>query len=131
MGVNCGALGFITEIGREEMLTTMQAVLEKKCTEELRRLLHVELWRKGKCQESGIVFNDAVITKDAKHDHAEVRRIHRWGHMSHVRADGYIVSTPTGSTAYCLSAGGPLLHPMVSGMVLVPICAHSLSARPS
>lgn len=130
MGVNCGTLGFITEIGREEMLSTMQIVLEKKCTEELRRLLHVELWRNGKCHESGIVFNDAVITKDAKTTMLKFGVSIDGEHMSHVRADGYIVSTPTGSTAYCLSAGGPLLHPMVSGMVLVPLCAHSLSARP-
>jgi len=130
MGVNLGTLGFITEFGQEEMLGSVRDVLDQKYNEELRRMLQVELWRAGKCVESGIVFNDAALTKDARTSMLKLDVEVGDEHLSYVRADGYLVSTPTGSTAYSLSAGGPLLHPEVSGTVLVPICSHSLSTRP-
>jgi NAD+ kinase len=130
MGVNLGSLGFITEFGRDEMIPAMESFLAGKAEEQPRRLLHVDLWRKGKCIESGIVFNDAAVTKDARTTMLKFDVLVDGEHLSYVRADGYLVSTPTGSTAYSLSAGGPLLHPAVNGTVLVPICSHSLSSRP-
>ncbi len=130
MGVNLGSLGFITEVNHDEMIPALRDALQKKFGEELRRLLEVDLWRDGKRIETGIVFNDAVITKDARTSMLKLDVRISGELVSHVRADGYIVSTPTGSTAYNLSAGGPLLHPGVNGISLVPICPHSLSARP-
>jgi NAD+ kinase len=129
VGVNLGSLGFIMDIGRDEMIPAIKKILDGKATEVLRRLLQVELWRQEKCLESGIVCNDAVITKDARTTMLKFDVLVNGELLSYVRADGYIVATPTGSTAYSLSVGGPLLHPEVGGNVLVPICAHSLSAR--
>jgi NAD+ kinase len=130
MGVNLGSLGFITEIDREEMIAAVERTLAGKSKEEKRRLLEVELRRGGKRIESGLVFNDAAITKDARTSMLKLDVKVNGELMSHARADGYIVATPTGSTAYNLSAGGPLLHPDVNGICLVPICPHSLSSRP-
>jgi NAD+ kinase len=130
MGVNLGSLGFITEIGKEEMLTAMAAVLDGKFTEEGRPLYQVELWREDKCIESGTVFNDAVITKDPKVSLLKFEVSVGGEFISQVRADGYVVASPTGSTGYALSAGGPLMHPDLRSMLLIPLCSHSLSARP-
>jgi NAD+ kinase len=130
LGVNLGTLGFITETGADEMLAAVEEALQNKQREELRRLLQVELWRAGKCIESGTVFNDAVINKDARTTMVRFDVLMGDEFLSEVRADGYIIATPTGSTAYCLSAGGPLLHPELGATVLVPICPHSLSSRP-
>ena len=131
LGVNLGTVGFITEIHRDEMLPAVDQALQKKFREEQRPLLLVEAWRDKKRIESGYVFNDAVITKDAR---ATMLKFEVWigkELLSYVRADGYIVATPTGSTAYAMSAGGPLIHPEVNGLVAVPICSHALSTRPS
>jgi len=130
LGVNLGTLGFITEFGRDEMIDAVKDVLASRYTEELRRLLQVEVIRDKKRFESGIVFNDAVVTKDARTTMLKLDVMLGDEYLSYVRADGYIVATPTGSTAYNLSAGGPLLHPEVNGLIVVPICSHSLSARP-
>lgn len=129
MGINLGTLGFITDIGREEMLTALRAVLANEFPEETRSLLDVELWRGKKLHESGSVFNDVVLTKDAKTTMVKFDVHVDKGFLSYLRADGYIVATPTGSTGYSLSAGGPLIHPAVASMILTPICSHSLSAR--
>ncbi len=130
MGVNLGTLGFITEVGREEMFDTVQAALDRKLKEERRELMQVDVWRGERRVESGVVFNDAVLTKDARTSMLKMEVAIGGDYLSLVRADGYIVATPTGSTAYSLSAGGPLLHPDVKANVLVPICPHALSARP-
>lgn len=130
MGVNLGTLGFITEIAKEEMLASMEAALEGRFKEERRKLMEVELLRGGKRIELGTVFNDAVLNKDARTSMLRFKVRVGEEFLSEVRADGYIVATPTGSTAYNLSAGGPLVHPGVDAVILVPLCAHSLSARP-
>lgn len=131
MGVNLGTLGFITEINKEEMLAGVGEALAQKYREELRPLLQVDVWRGNKCIESGMVFNDAVMTKDAQTTMLKFDVYVGGELLSYVRADGYIAATPTGSTAYALSAGGPLVHPDVNGIVLVPICSHALSTRPT
>lgn len=131
MGVNLGTLGFITEINKEEMIQAVADALEKKFQEERRPLLQVDVWRGKKCVESAVVFNDAVMTKDAQTTMLKFDVFVGGELLSYVRADGYIISTPTGSTAYSLSAGGPLVHPEVPGIVLVPICSHALSTRPT
>jgi len=131
MGVNLGTVGFITEVHRDSLIPALDRAIEKKFKEDERPLLQVDVWRNKKRIETGFVFNDAVLTKDAR---ASMLLFEVWVGkelLSYVRADGYIVSTPTGSTAYAMSAGGPLVHPEVGGLVLVPICSHALSTRPS
>ena len=130
IGVNLGSLGFITEVGREEMLKVVDQALKAKLKEEKRPILDVEVFRKGKKVESGCVFNDAVIAKSLNTTMLRFDVSVAGDFLNHVRADGYIVSTPTGSTAYALSSGGPMIHPEVSALELVPICSHALSSRP-
>ncbi len=130
LGINLGSLGFITDVSPVEMISAVEAVLDGKFEEELRPLLQVEICRKDVCRLSGTAFNDAVITKDARTAMLKFNVCLGGEFLTYIRADGYIVATPTGSTAYSLSVGGPLLHPGVEGLVLVPICSHSLSSRP-
>lgn len=130
LGVNLGTLGFITDFAREEMIPSVEDALAGKYPEENRSLMQVEICRDDVCRISGIAFNDAVMTKDARTSMLKFDVSVGGEFLSYVRADGYIVATPTGSTAYALSAGGPLLHPGVHGLILVPMCSHSLSARP-
>lgn len=130
MGVNLGTLGFITEAGEDEMIPAVSDALKKKPKEELRFLLEVEILRQGKILQTATAFNDTAITKDAQTTILTFD-VHVGGELlSQVRSDGYIVATPTGSTAYALSAGGPLLHPEMDGVVLVSICSHALTSRP-
>lgn len=130
MGVNLGTLGFITEVGEDEMIAAVSDALRKKPKEELRFLLDVEILRQGKQLQVSTAFNDTAITKDAQTTILSFEVSVGGELLSHIRSDGYIISTPTGSTAYALSAGGPLLHPQVNAVVLIPICSHALSARP-
>lgn len=130
MGINLGSLGFITDTSREEMVPAVLAALDGKFQLEEKPLLRVELkHNKGKT-DSAVVFNDVCLSKGAGTSMLKLEILLDGELLSHVRADGYLVATPTGSTAYSLSAGGPLLHPQLEGLVLIPICAHSLSARP-
>ncbi len=130
IGVNMGSLGFITEVGREEMGQVVQAFLNGKHKEDKRRLLEVHVKRKGSIVHQSHVFNDAVVQKGKDCTTLGLTLQLNGELLSRVRTDGYIVSSASGSTAYALSAGGPLVHPAVDCMVLVPICAHSLSSRP-
>lgn len=130
IGVNLGSLGFITEFDREDLIPTVEEVLKGKHTEVERPLLRVGLFRGGKRKADGVVFNDAVVAKDPKTTMIKFDVTVQGEFLSYVRADGYIVATATGSTAYALSVGGPLVHPDLAALVLVPISAHALSARP-
>ena len=130
LGVNLGNLGFLTEIGRGELYPSLVQVLAGRFHTEERSLFDVELQRNGSGSLSYRVLNDAVINKSALARIIELTlRID--GHLiSRFRADGLIISTPTGSTAYNLSAGGPILGPLLPVAVLTPICPHALSLRP-
>lgn len=130
LGVNLGTLGFITEVAPADMFNAVETCLAGKAKEFQRELLSVEICRDEVCRLSGLVMNDVVMTKDAR---TSMLKFDVWcsdKHLSYVRADGYIVSTPTGSTAYNLSVGGPLVHPEAPVLVLTSICPHSLSSRP-
>jgi NAD+ kinase len=131
MGINLGQLGFLTEFKRTEALGALNSLLSgvPPIINE-RDLLEVTLQRKGKTVYKGLVVNDAVISKGAI---ARIIGMEMWvdSHwVNHVRADGMIVSTTTGSTAYALAAGGPLVEPSVPALVIAPICPHSLTLRP-
>jgi NAD+ kinase len=130
LGVNLGNLGFLTEIGRAELYPTLVQVLAGKFRTEARSLFEVERRGDGRAAERFQVLNDAVITKSALSRIIELT-MEVDGHLiARYRSDGLIISTPTGSTAYNLSAGGPILHPLLPVAVLTPICPHALSLRP-
>ncbi|HEY0514676.1 MAG TPA: NAD(+)/NADH kinase [Thermoanaerobaculia bacterium] len=130
LGVNLGNLGFLTEINRGELYPAVVQVLEGRFEIEERSLFDVELRRDGGPPTRFRVLNDAVITKSALARIVELT-LRVDGHLiARFRADGLIISTPTGSTAYNLSAGGPILDPLLPVAVLTPICPHALSLRP-
>ncbi len=130
LGVNLGNLGFLTEINRGELYPAMVEVLEGRYSTEERSLFDVELRRQSGSPSRFRVLNDAVITKSALARIIELT-LQVDGHLiARFRADGLIISTPTGSTAYNLSAGGPIVNPLLPVAVLTPICPHALSMRP-
>lgn len=130
IGVNQGRLGFITDLPLDRMMPVLADMLDGKVETEKRSLLEGAIMRDGAAIYSALAFNDVVVSRGAGSGMVELR-VDVDGHfMYNQRSDGLIVATPTGSTAYALSAGGPLLHPRLTGMVLVPIAPHALSNRP-
>lgn len=130
IGINQGRLGFMTDIPLERMLPVLAQILGGRFKAERRTLLEGSVLRDGESIHVGMAVNDVVVSRGAGAGMAELR-VEVDGHfMYNQRSDGLIISTPTGSTAYSLSAGGPLLHPTLGGIVLVPIAPHALSNRP-
>ena len=130
LGVNLGTFGFLTEIHHNEMYPGLLQVLAGRFEVEERSLLQIELLRAGNPAASYRVLNDAVVAKSALSRIIELA-LRVDGHLVALyRSDGLILSTPTGSTAYNLSAGGPIVYPQLPVMVLSPICPHTLSPRP-
>jgi NAD+ kinase len=130
VGVNQGRLGFMTDISRKDMLTCMEDLLDGRFVPEKRLMLDIELRRKGKIMGSHLALNDVVVDKGAIGRMIELELFIDAEFIYKLRADGLILTTPTGSTAYSLSANGPILHPPMSGIGLVPLCPHSLTNRP-
>ncbi len=129
LGVNLGRLGFLTEVPREELYPTLVEVLAGHYRLESRSLLEVEVQRRASSAHFR-ALNDAVVAKSAPSRIIELRLTVDGRLVSRYRADGLVVATPTGSTAYSLSAGGPILDPNLPVMVLTPICPHALTLRP-
>ena len=130
IGINQGRLGFMTDIPLDGMLSVLADMLAGKYETESRSLLEGEVMRDGEKIFSALAFNDVVVSRGAGAGMVELRVEVDGRFMYNQRSDGLIVSTPTGSSAYALSAGGPLLHPNLGGIVLVPIAPHALSNRP-
>ncbi|MFZ4536549.1 NAD(+)/NADH kinase [Propionivibrio sp.] len=130
VGVNQGHLGFMTDIARCDMLTCLDALLNGLFTPEDRMLLVAEVWRDGQNIASNLALNDVVVDKGSIGRLIEFELFIDSEFIYSLRSDGLIASTPTGSTAYSLSANGPIMHPQVSGIALVPLCPHSLTNRP-
>ena len=130
VGVNQGRLGFMTDIGHQDMQRGVGAILDGDYTLEERSLLDCEIRRDGNSLVRTIALNDAVLGKGAEGRLIEFQLSVDGEFVYTLRADGVIVSTPTGSTAYALSAQGPILHPAVPALTLVPLNPHTLSARP-
>jgi len=129
-GVNLGSLGFMAELSLDELYDNLEKAIAGKLETEDRMMLSVGVVRGGKHIARYRVLNDAVINKGALARMMELKVSVPEGHLTTLRADGLIVSTPTGSTAYSLSAGGPIIHPTIHCFVLTPICPHTLSNRP-
>jgi len=130
LGVNLGSLGFLTEITLDELYDTLRSVLDNKYDFEQRMLLSANLMRNGECIEDHQVLNDVVINKGALARIVNLKVRVDGQYMTSYRADGLIIATPTGSTAYSLSAGGPIIHPSMHALVLCPICPFDLANRP-
>jgi len=130
VGINQGRLGFMTDIGLHDMQTGIGAILDGKYAIEERSLLDAEITRAGKSMLRTIALNEAVIGKGSQGRLIEFELRVDGEFVYRLRADGIIVATPTGSTAYALSAQGPILHPAVPALTLVPLNPHTLSARP-
>lgn len=130
LGVNLGSLGFLTEVPLEELYETLEGIEKSCCTLEIRSMLHCDVMRNGQCIAQYDAVNDVVVGKStiARLNHCDVYIDQVF--VSRYQADSLIVATPTGSTAYSLAAGGPVLMPSVKGLVVTPVSAHSLTHRP-
>ncbi|MDP3883392.1 NAD kinase [Hydrogenophaga sp.] len=130
VGINQGRLGFITDIPFGSYREKLRAILHGEYEEDPRALLAASVWRDGRCVFEATALNDVVVNRGGVASMIELR-VEVDGHfVANQRADGLIIATSTGSTAYSLSAGGPLLHPAIGGWVMVPIAPHTLSNRP-
>jgi NAD+ kinase len=130
LGVNLGSLGFITEVQRTGVFDAMEAVISGKSAVEERLMLTARVHRHGERIAEYTALNDVVINKGALARIIEMETFVNRMYVTSFRADGLIVSTPTGSTAYNLSAGGPILDPTMECIILTPICPHTLTNRP-
>lgn len=130
VGINQGRLGFITDIAQDRSFDALRPIIAGDFEEEQRSMIEGDVWRDGERIFSGLSLNDVVVSRGATASMVELRIEVNGDFVANLRADGLIVATPTGSTAYALSAGGPILHPGIGGWVLVPIASHALSNRP-
>jgi NAD+ kinase len=130
IGINQGRLGFITDIAFEVFQSVLEPMLRGEFEEDRRWMMQAKVVRDGRCVFNATAMNDVVVNRGATAGMVELRVEVDGRFLSNQRADGLIIASPTGSTAYALSAGGPLLHPSIPGWVLVPIAPHTLSNRP-
>lgn len=130
LGVNRGRLGFLTDISPDDIAKQIPAVLDGEYTQESRFLLDAEIHRSGEVVARGDALNDVVVNSGTSAQMIEFELSIDETFVYRQRADGLIVSTPTGSTAYSLSGGGPIMHPALDAVVLVPMFPHALSSRP-
>jgi NAD+ kinase len=130
LGVNFGSLGFLTEIRIDELYPSLERVLDGSASLDVRAMLATQAVRDGAPVDSRIVLNDVVFTKGALSRMIELSVSVSGGFVTRVKADGLIVASATGSTAYNLAAGGPIVHPAVDALVLTPIAPHTLTNRP-
>ncbi|WP_457600209.1 NAD(+)/NADH kinase [Hydrogenivirga sp.] len=130
LGVNEGRFGFLTEVERHEAVDVIKELLRGRLKRQRRMMLSTYLHRGGRKRFLGNYLNDVVITKSAIARIMEIEVFANDSSMVHIYGDGIIVSSPTGSTAYALSAGGPIIYPDSENILFVPICPHTLSNRP-
>jgi NAD+ kinase len=130
LGINLGGLGFITEISRDGIFTALEKVMAGDYEIEERMMLSALVIRHGERFAHFIALNDIVINKGALARITEIEVYVNKSYITTYKADGLIISTPTGSTAYSLAAGGPILYPSLNSIILTPICPHTLTNRP-
>ncbi|PSQ94768.1 MAG: NAD(+) kinase [Proteobacteria bacterium SW_6_67_9] len=130
VGVNLGRLGFLVDVTPDTLRASLDQILQGHVTEEHRFLVQAEIIRDGKVRQRSVALNDVVLRIKNVVRMVEFETWVNGQFVNVQRADGIVISTPTGSTAYALSGGGPILHPSLEAMLLLPICPHTLSARP-
>ncbi len=130
IGINMGTLGYMTDIPLQDVELVLTEMLKGHHESDNRYLLEAEVYRNNQVIGSGLALNDVVVNRSGMSGMLELTVRVNGQFMYNQRSDGLIVATPTGSTAYAMSAGGPILHPSVAGMVLAPIAPHALSNRP-
>ena len=130
VGINQGRLGFITDVNIGQYAEALAPMIAGDYEEEHRTMLEGGVWRDGRCIFEGFAMNDVVVSRGAASSMIELKVDIGDEFVGNFRSDGLIIGSPTGSTAYALSAGGPILHPGIAGWVLVPIAPHDLSNRP-
>lgn len=130
LGVNLGGLGFLTEITLDELYPMMECILSGKYEVETREMLCAAINRKAERVGNYVVLNDVVVNKGAVARIIDLAIYINGSHVTTFKADGIILSTPTGSTAYSLSAGGPIVYPTLPLTIITPICPHTLTDRP-
>ena len=130
IGINMGRLGYMTDIPIQDIETVLPTILAGNYEADSRSLLEAEVVRQGEPAHHGLALNDVVVNRSSLTGMVELAVHVNGSFMYNQRSDGLIVATPTGSTAYSLSAGGPILHPRIDGVVLTPIAPHALSNRP-
>ena len=130
VGINQGRLGFITDVPIGQFREALTQMIAGDYEEDFRAMLEGEVWRDGSRIFEGLSLNDVVVSRGATASMVELRVDIGDEFVANLRADGLILASPTGSTAYALSAGGPILHPGIAGWVVVPIASHTLSNRP-
>ncbi len=130
LGVNLGGLGFLTEVKQGEIGQALEAVHAGKCNVSERTMLNCQLRRQGKCLASYEALNDVVVNQSALARITDFDLRVNGAFVANYKADGLIVATPTGSTAYSLAAGGPILSPNIPGFVITPVAPHALTNRP-
>lgn len=130
IGINLGSMGFITEINRDEIFSSIDRMLSDGCAVEERLMLTASIIRDSEKIAEYTVLNDVVVNKGALARIIDLETYVDDVYVTTFKSDGLIISTPTGSTAYSLSAGGPIVHPTLDCIVLTPICSHTLTNRP-
>ncbi len=130
LGVNLGSMGFLTEVTIEEMFPVLEQVLEGKYRIDRRMMLNAQILRQGACIMEESLLNDVVINKSALARILTLEVVVDGNYLTTFQADGLILSTPTGSTAYSMAAGGPIIYPSLASILLSPICPHTLTNRP-
>jgi NAD+ kinase len=130
IGINQGRLGFLTDIPSTAMNETLAAMLDGRYTEERRTLLQATVLRSEAAQETALALNDVALSRGTLGGMIDLAVEIDGDFVYAMRSDGLIVATPTGSTAYALSANGPIVHPQVPALLLVPVAPHALSNRP-
>jgi NAD+ kinase len=128
--INMGSLGFLTSFTVDELYPALEETLAGRAAYSTRTMLQVQLLRAGNIVDTQHVLNDAVINKSALARMIELELSIDHDFVVRYRADGLVISSPTGSTAYSLSAGGPIVHPTVEAIIITPICPHTLTDRP-
>lgn len=130
LGVNMGGLGFLTEVRLDNLYPSLDRVFANDCTLDERLMLATHIHRHGEAVARGVILNDVVISKGTLARMIDLQIAIDGQFVTNLRGDGLIIGTPTGSTAYSLSAGGPIINPGVQALILTPICPHTLTHRP-